>query len=369
MTTPKNAHYIPVDEWTYKQWVSWRYENGFGSSDMGRLLDLPEAYGSSMELYLEYIGEKEQFKGNLNSKAGHYFEPSIRDRYQYWDFNNPNAEAMYDNHKNGKKFRDVIKYEAYCKHNEQPRFCSLDGEVVEEYQLDYKALLECKNTTKMLQRKYTEKYSPSFKAQVQNSLALTGFPVAHICMALDGYDFEVVEVEPEKEWIELIEYKALDLWRRVLEARRIKLEYGVESYYAYNEAFFYDKPKQLEGVLLLQSIEPEIDYSIADLSFIKDMIIPNDDAVCMQATREQILLLQQFAHWSEQKKESSDMQENLKMQIIKTMGKSVNGIQVGEWQVTHKMTKRGTRFYFPEKLKDCLKSGVGVDELLGKVDG
>lgn len=360
--------YIDVSDWPYEKWKAWRYQNGFGGSDMDRLLDLPEAYGTSLELYLEYIGEKPSFDGNLATKFGHFHEPHIRYLYQFWDFITNNPEKCMDNEKAQKYMRKVKKWEAYCKNLSLPVFTSLDGEVTEEYQLGYKALLECKNTTKMLQRRYSLGYSPGYHAQVQNNLMNTGFPVAHIAMQLDGNDFNVVEVEPEKDWFELIAEKSHNLFARIKEARKIKKEYGIESYYNHTLEWFDDE-RQREGIMLLQQLEPEIDLSVADLSFVKEIVIPQEDAVSMQCTLEQALWLQEYVRLDDEIKSNTEYRDkNLKMNIIKSMGSEHNAIELNGELCTYKTTKSGSqRFYPSEKLKDILRDEERMQKILGRL--
>lgn len=274
------------------KWYAWRQDH-IGGSNIASVLAAynprlaEHVWTSPIQYYLDLIGEPvQEFTGNVASNMGQYLEPVIINMYRYYDKDICDQMDMFTNWRSG-----VIKNKVICRHNyvvndDHPHLsASPDGFVYEHR----KGILECKNTTSMEANKYTDKVSPSFIAQCQHNLLCTGREFCDLIILIDGRWLEVLTIEPDKEWQEKIIDNSVDFMRRVLQARKFKLEYNIETYYGINHDSFTEKQK--EGVYYLQQLEPELTGSDKEFEFIKTMIKPTPEYTEMAGSNEQLQLI------------------------------------------------------------------------------
>lgn len=286
--------YISIKGWNRKKWLKFR-EQGVGGSELcASITDALGDYGSQnsdpIKVHLEKIGEPvTSFTGNRFTKAGKHEEPDIADLYQYWDFDNPDPEVMFDNEVARNKLNFVRKVEAYIVDDRWPwLFASLDRRILRnkhakvDFRRKGRGILECKNTTSMEKKRYKYGFNPDFYYQIMLYLMLTGFEYCDVAIKFDGNNFEVVTLEPRKDVFEFIEYHSARFWQNVLKCRQIKEEYKIDSYYGMPDYAF--ESWQMDGVALLQSLEPDLRGTESEESFIRDIIIPTPEYTKMPGT-------------------------------------------------------------------------------------
>lgn len=75
-------------------------------------------------------------------------------------------------------------------------------------------VLECKNTGGYGSKLLWDDGVPAYYfAQVQFYLMLTGLKYADVAVLKDGWDFSIVEIEREEDFIEVIEQTAIEFWQ------------------------------------------------------------------------------------------------------------------------------------------------------------
>ncbi len=325
-----------------EDWLRYRHVMGFGSSEAGALLDIPGSYGSSLQLYLEKIGEKEPFSGNIDSRMGHFSEPHILELAQYVDLDligasvDEQSEACMLNWENRDSQRMILKPDAYYQHPELPIFSSPDGIDLGEGEISHdelaqgylptsftqpKIIWEAKNTTGMAQRGFVYGIAPDYRAQVQQTLLITGAKVAYIIARLDGRRIQVHKEVPDPEVHQIILDKSQWLWDKVLEGRRIKKEYDITSYYTTSLHRF--PKKQLEGMALLQQLEPEPDSEAEDYTFVKEMIKPVPDAITRAGTEEEYELLMKYCSANNAASNLKAAGDSARAKLLLSMGEDV----------------------------------------------
>jgi len=287
--------YLDVRNMSRKQWLAYR-EGGIGGSELcasisGVLGDKGSKNSDPIKVHLNKIGEPvTDFKGNRLTKSGHYEEPSIAHLYEFWDHDNPDAEIMYDNEAIGKKLSHVRRVDCYITNDKWPwLFASLDRRILRNRRsrraiAHGRGILECKNTTSMEKNRYTYGVNPDFYYQVYLYLMLTGWEYCDIGIRFDGNNYEVITLEPRKEIFEFIEHHSAIFWKNVLECRKIKLEYGIESYYGMPD--YMQEERQREGIALLMSLEPELRGTESEAKFIREIIKPTEEYTKMEGTQE-----------------------------------------------------------------------------------
>ena len=138
-----------------------------------------------------------------------------------------------------------------------------------------RGILECKNTTTMEKKRYKHGISPDFFFQVYTYLMITEWEYVDIAIHFDGNNLEVVTFFPDKDVFEYIQYHTAEFWKNVEKCREIKKEYKIGSYYGVPD--YYHEPEQMEGIGLLQSLEPEFVGHSREVEAIKDLIIPTPE--------------------------------------------------------------------------------------------
>ena len=343
---------VSVKGWSKEKWLAYRNQNGWGGSDAADVINMPEAHGSSLSKYLEKIGEKQPFKGNGRTRSGQAMEDFIRTRHECWDLNFPNIDVMHDNIDAGRKQRICIKDDAYLKHHKYPMFASLDARIHKK-----KILCEYKNTTKMNIRDYELGAHPTYYAQVQHNMFVTGYEAAHIFMQLDGWDYSCVVVEPDKEMQELLVETSVDLWERVTLARQIKEEFGIDSYYDHNIEYFTGI--QREAVEQLIRLEPEVTPAEDNLSFVRDMFPAQGELVTMQGDEYLRDQVRKYVHHSDIVSEHNTYKDRHLNNALAYMGSDFNCAEFPEGKLTFRADKNGNRRpYLAPSIRKKVREGT-----------
>ncbi len=353
-----------------KEWYDFRM-TGYGASEIATVLseynqslldELPG--GSPIQTHLHKIGENTTvFQGNAKSKAGQSMESVILNFYRHWDHNNPTAEVMYDNLAAGEKCNKVKSCSFIFTNDEYPwLYYSPDGvELVKNSKGKWKeeGLLEIKNTTSYQAKKYTYGVSPTFIAQVAQGLLISKLKYARILVFIDGWELQVITlfnnsdgiIAPQKS---IVNHSYLS-WRRVLECRKIKLEYGIDYYYQYNVDEMTEM--QQKGATLLQELEPDFIGSEHEFNWVNDNIIQTPEFSTMDLTDNQwSLLVNRKGVKDKLTDEENELKKNLR-KIESELKISLGGFHQadyeGEKAFSFKPDRNGTkRFYVNDKIFD-----------------
>lgn len=341
------------------QWFSFR-QSGYGASEIAGACAEYDSYlaqhtwSDPIKIHMEKINEPVlPFQGNIQSEAGIYSESEIINLYKHYDNDDPDQLAMYRRaNSKGQRFNRIICPKCYFTNSKYPwLFYSPDG-------LDYtlggwKGNIESKNTNSMEAGKYSDRISPSFICQVMQGLLITEKEYAKICIRIDGSFFEVIHIEPDKEWFDFIlEYSAIS-WQRVLECRKIKIEHDLISYYGMDPDLFKTE-KQKEGAYKLMRLEPELTGTEHERKFITDHIIPKQEDDPMEGTQEQWELLVDYKKaLAQEKKFGNDRSKYQNQLIVSLRGKNKAEFDEGFFQ--WKPTKKGDyRFFIQDKLLNAI---------------
>lgn len=328
------------------KWKKWRQESGVGGSEIASVLAMDSSelaslvYTPPLKLHLLKIGEPVQaFTGNVQSMEGQYQESMILDRFKYWDFERPEALQMCKNRAEGKILNKIFKVNTVFWREDYPQlFYSPDGLYMKEKQRV--GLLESKLTTSMEANRYKNKVNPSFYMQVQLGLMITELPVGFALLLIDGQWFEVVAIYPDPEIHEWIKDCSYRFWRNVLEARKIKLEYGIPSYFGIDPETLTHR--QQEGVQLLYDLEPQLVGSEAEVKFVKEMIIPQPERIERQGTIDEKLLAIEYKRIGERAKDLAAE----KNKVVAELLRNLNGCNVVNFDT-------GYYSYLPDKNGKC----------------
>lgn len=310
-------------------------------------------YTPAIKLHLQKIEEPiNPFTGNIATEAGQFFEPIIIDWLRYFDLDNPDQYLMFQNIKAKQRINKVISPKVYITNSKFPwLFISPDAWNYKDKK-GLKRYVETKHTTSMECRRFPDKISPAFYAQVQMGLMMTGLEYADLCLLIDGKWFEVVTVEPNKEWFDLIADTSYKAWRNVLEARKIKLEYGIPAYFSVNPDTLTERQK--EGALLLAELEPPMAGTEGELEFVKEMVIPQVEETIKQGTEEGLKLCIEYLKLDEQAKGFEAKKKELYAKILLELGSDSNTYVFEEKNIfTYKPDKKGTcRLLVSQEIKN-----------------
>lgn len=287
-------HFISIKGWNRTKWVKFR-ERGLGGSEVcaaisAALGDSGSKNSDPIKIHLNKIGEPvTTFAGNRFTKKGAKKEPTIAYDYQYWDFDNPTCEAQLDNWKAGKKLNYVRTQDCYIWNDKFPwLFASIDRRILRNknsrnpLSRKGRGLLECKNSTSMEKNRYTYGINPDFYYQVYTYLMITEWEYADVAIDFDGNNFEVITLEPRKDVFEFLEYESAIFWENVLQCRKIKEEFDIQTYYGVPD--YYHEAHQQEGIAMLQALEPEMRGTESEKKFIREVIRPTKEETKMVGT-------------------------------------------------------------------------------------
>ncbi len=308
------------------KWKKWRRNRGIGGSEIATVLatdskDLADLiYTPPIKLYLDKIGENvQQFTGNVPSMEGQFQEHAIVERFKYWDLERPDALGMHKNREAGIVLNRVWNINTVFWNPEYEwLFYSPDAVLLVEG--ERRAILESKLTTSMETSRYKNRLNPAFYLQIQMGLMITGLPIGYALILIDGQWFDVVPVHPDQAVFDWIKSISARFWASVLKARKIKIEYGIENYFAIDPMSF-DEGKR-EGIKKLEMLEPMLTGNEREIEFIKEMIVPLPERVERQGTIEEQLMCMSYHKVNENLRDLQKEKNVLYSNMLKAMGGS-----------------------------------------------
>lgn len=339
MTNRKHIRFIKAPQRS-PEWLALR-KDGIGGSEIGAVLGIAE-YSDPIKVFLEKIGEAPPFEGNRFTRMGRLKEDFIAHLYKFWDHDNPSCEQCLINEELGKRFNKIERVNGYIVNDKYPwLFASLDRKIVNDKR--GRGHLETKNTTSQEKNRYAYGFNESFMAQVQHYLLIDEADYSDVAIHYDGNNFDVKPVLPIKELQDHIIQISFDFWHnKVLPARKIKEEAGIESYYGMH-LDFVPREKQ-EAVYKLMQLEPELSGTEKEYEFIQKLVIPTAEFTEMKGTDEQYQLVLQYAEFVKQGKEAKRQATAIKEKLVLSLG----GYHQASWgereYISYKPTKRGPRF-------------------------
>jgi putative phage-type endonuclease len=197
-----------------------------GGSDAGTLLGWNK-WKSPINLFYQSIGmDLLPTKMNRQMAFGKMLEDTIAEMWQYWD----GEENFIQNVITKNKVRKFRKVKAIIENPKYPMlFANIDGEVTHHPVMKGKGILEIKNVGKMTVDSYLDGVPPSYIAQMNHYMLVTGHKYAEICMQVDGQDMLVKTFEADPDIQEAILHKATEHQYRVTAAREMILQTGASD--------------------------------------------------------------------------------------------------------------------------------------------
>lgn len=241
-----------------------------GGSDAGTLLGWNK-WKSPINLFYQSIGmDLLPTKMNRQMAFGKMLEDTIAEMWQYWD----GEEAFIQNVITKNKVRKFRKVKAIIENPKYPAlFANIDGEVTHHPVKKGKGILEIKNVGKMTVDSYLDGIPPSYIAQMNHYMLVTGHKYAEICMQVDGQDMLVKTFDADPDIQEAILRKAEEHQRRVLAARA--------------EIFSKDASDKEEIYGIAAQFEPDADNSEDFNAFISIKHKDRENDITIQGGDEQ----------------------------------------------------------------------------------
>ena len=221
-----------------------------GGSDIAAIMGL-DNYRTALDVYNAKVNP-EDFKPNSTNKkldVGTKIEKFIAEMYQ-----------------TEKKAYAVKEHPAKIIH---PKYPFLGGHIDRMVYMDEdntnflenQRILECKNTGGFGSKILWEDGLPTYYfAQVQFYLMLTGLKYADVAVLKDGWDFQIIEVDRDDDFIYEMEQSAVDFWNN-----NIQLKLPPEAVSLEDLKSMY--PTTTVGKVL--EVTKDIEVSIRELSDIK----------------------------------------------------------------------------------------------------
>lgn len=314
-----------------KQWYDFRL-NGYGASETPSVVaaDYPKlaqyVYDPPVKVHLDKLEEPIlTFQGNPASEEGHCMEPVIIKWYRCL---NPVTMDLVDMYRNSRQkkpryYKKAIRREAFWTNKKYPwLFVSPDAAGYLGRKNTWG--IECKNTNDLEANKYPEKLSPSFVIQVQTQLLVTEWEYIDIAMKLDRGKFEVIPFELDVAAKDFIVETTHKYWQNVLKARQIKEEYGIITYFNTNPESF--NGRQLEGLALLHSLEPDLVGTQREFEFIDNHFPKEKDITDAQGTQQHIDCLLEYVSASQDAIHADTKRKMALSKLLRSMPPGVNKI-------------------------------------------
>lgn len=364
MGKPRRVHYINNKEWSHKKWLAFR-DRGIGGSEMGPSCG-DSLNGDPIKVHMTKIGEPVQpFIGNRYSRFGHYHEEwTIAPLYRHWDHKNPGEEIMLENQEKNLLKNLVRKTYSYIVNDKYPwLFASLDRQIIKDSKgRTGRGFLEAKNTTTFEKNRYTLGFNKDFYLQVMTYFVVGEFDYCDVALHIDGNDYDVVSLEPDKAVQEYLIEKSHNLWKNILEARKVKLEYGIETYYGQHLDFF--DAKQKEGIAKLQTLEPNLMGTDNELDMIINLEIPREEDNWFLGEPNLLDLVVEYEKAGLNMKLEGKVQKAVKAKIILALGGYNKAVfpDCDEGYVSFKANKKGVKSLV---ISDKLKKWINEERLEG----
>ena len=195
-----------------------------GGSDASTLLGW-NRWRSPISMFYQAIGQNLlPTKMNRQMAFGKMLEDTIADMWQYWD----GEEAFIQNIITKTKVRKFRKVKSIIVNPDLPfLFANIDGMVTQHpVKGKKKGVLEIKNVGKVTVDSYMDGIPPSYIAQMNHYMLVTGLSYAEICMQVDGQNMLVKLFEADKEIQQAIIDKSIEHQMRVRNALQAIAAYG-----------------------------------------------------------------------------------------------------------------------------------------------
>jgi len=273
---------------TFDEWQEYRTNvlgpSGLGASEISGLFNLSK-WTPLSKLYYRKIGEEIENEPSIYTYAGTFDEEVIRNRFQYYPIEGSSAKEqtleMWENYKSKVKLRECLDDPTVWRNEDIPHlFVNLDG--IDELDTP-KVITEIKNTSNYAVKGHKYGVDLAYILQVQMQMLVTGIKKGGIFQRIDGTMYEYYPIEPIPHLQDEIIQRSTEFWDRVLAAREIKEEYGVETYVNTDMRDF--TKKQMEGVGVLQSLEPDFNTP-EDSEWLNEWLIPPQEIVEVKGSPE-----------------------------------------------------------------------------------
>lgn len=198
-----------------------------GGSDASTLLGW-NRWRSPISMFYQAIGQNLlPTKMNRQMAFGKMLEDTIAEMWQYWD----GEEAFIQNVITKTKVRKFRKVKSIIVNPDLPfLFANIDGMVTQHpVKGKKKGILEIKNVGKITVDSYMDGIPPSYIAQMNHYMLVTGLSYAEICMQVDGQNMLVKLFEADKEIQQAIIEKSIEHQTRVRQALEAITESGVDD--------------------------------------------------------------------------------------------------------------------------------------------
>lgn len=244
----------------HKDWLNQRreIEGGsnleivrFGASDIGTITGVSK-YKCKRRLFYQSIGYHNTEWRTESSVAGHLQEPVIATMWESWC---ADQEEFLLNLETGKKLRYTKKADYFLLNSKYPNiFCSIDrlhdGETFSPFTGNkYQELtpIELKTTQSAYYKLWEGGITQSYMHQVQTQMMLSETEVAVFCTLVSGFNFNVMEVEFNKEMAEFIDQSVREFSTLCVAGKQIVDLINSTT----------DKNEKEEYQAMLSEIEPE----------------------------------------------------------------------------------------------------------------
>lgn len=306
---------VKTKGWTRAEWLAFR-QDGIGGSDAAAIVG-ENRYKTQLEIYLEKIGEYTKEIDNEAIRAGNKLQKEIIRMYQYWDHNNPNTMTMYSNDDRHKIQQRVKSPNQMLLLKKWPVVrANLDSYIAATKNYP-RGILECKFRRKYEADRYTTGVSPSDILQLQHYLLVTGFHFGVIGLLIDGWDYRysIYKADYDLQEMLLLRYDAF--WQRVIQARRIKEDYKISSYYGQHLSEFTSS--QLDGIAELQALEPEFTGQEGELELLRKLIKVTAEETVMEGTSEQMEWVLGYKETDKQIKRLTINKDKYQSQLVRSL--------------------------------------------------
>ena len=271
MLFPKNITLLKYQPGNRREWLRLRKKVSgqadpsvcrFGGSDIGYICGVSE-YKSAAAVYYERIGLKtDTIKTNPHMYRGTITEGVIVDYYwRFYDPEKPDMDTLIDNQVNNKIIRKARRVNAIILNDKYPQLFANVDRIVPPQLGKKRLILEIKNSLSVALDKWKRGFPESYLYQVQQYMLVTGIKNAELFILRDSTYPICFEIEASKEIQDEIEYRSLDMARRVLTARS---ELWSK---AYTEAEMRE---------IAEQYEPEPETTPAYVDFLKDWWKPEN---------------------------------------------------------------------------------------------
>lgn len=305
---------------TEKQWQDLRRTlvvmGKVGGSDAGTLLGLNE-YTSPVILYYKALDiYPDKFKENELTFHGKHLEKYVADMWQYFD---GTEDGLLKNFANSNKLKRYIKPNAIFENSKYPfLFANLDGVInLHPVYGKKKGVLEVKTISGYASDRYVGEIPPSYLAQLQHYMIVTGYKYGEIVYLRDGRKLGVQTFEAHRGIQDNILTVSERHYLRVREALK-ELD---------NNRFAPEEEK----LAIAAQFEPEADGSSSYLDYLNERHKSKPNPNAIQGTAEHLKWAEQYIRYRDFEKEVVKRKQQYMNKIKAEMDvRSANEMILGE---------------------------------------